>query len=171
MITRRWLFTLALPAALAAFAPEPQPAYAAQVVCIAADGALTVREKKCPGGESRATMVNLPQGGAKGATGAAGPRAIGVPRVEKISDKQGLSFSGQSFVFAFCDRDEVVIGGGCGCFEVGSCNSAISSTGPMPIAATEGARIGWRCSMVATHNTATDSGEFGSYSVCTRISQ
>lgn len=144
-------------------------ALAAQVVCIASNGALTVRESKCLATESKASMTNLPQSGAKGATGAAGVGGIGARRVEKIGDIQAFFASGQSHVFAFCDSDEVLLGGGCGCFEGIGCNSAISSAGPMPIVAAQGARNGFRCTMAATHDTSLDFGEYRAYSICAQV--
>jgi len=138
-----------------------------RVVCISSKGALTVREKKCLSSETKATMGNLPQQGAKGAAGAAGQKGLGSIRVERIAD-DFLHFVGvpQSRVFAFCNDDEVVLHGGCACFSEISCNSRITSSGPMPFNQSVAGRSGWRCATIAGIDESADAGSYRAYAVC-----
>lgn len=139
-----------------------------RVVCIGADGSLTVREKKCLALETKATMTNLPQQGAKGPTGASGGAGLGSPRVERIAeDYFHYSTLNQSRVFAFCNDDEVVLAGGCGCFNNSACHSRINSSGPMPIDQSVAGRSGWRCAMVTGIGyNGGDAGSFRAYAIC-----
>lgn len=134
------------------------------VVCIGTGGSLVVRETKCVAGESRASLTNLPQRGAKGATGPAGAPGIRGRRIESLSDIQFVRLNSSSYTFAHCDRDEVVIGGGCACGEGFFCNSAIATMSPLPLDTTSQARQGWRCDIAPTVDP--DAAEYTSYVIC-----
>lgn len=134
-----------------------------RVVCIASNGDLNVRPKKCLASETKATMSNLQRVGAKGVTGPAGKDGVLNRRVERITDLQLLPIKSQSHVFAFCNDDEVVLSGGCGCFD-GFCNSLVSASGPMPVNPTEAGRSGWRCTV--NPSVDPDIGSYKAYAVC-----
>lgn len=138
-----------------------------RVVCIGSGGALTVREKKCVSGETKATMANLPQRGEKGATGASGGVGLGTRRIERIADSF-IHFNelSESRIFAFCNDDEVVLGGGCGCFNDQASHSRIVSSSPMPVVQSNPGRAGWRCSMMVAPDYGVDVGEFRAYAIC-----
>ena len=152
------------------FGIEGGIAQGAQVVCIGSSGALTVREKKCVSGETKATMANLPQRGEKGATGASGGAGRGTRRIERISD-DFLHFNelSESRMYAFCNDDEVVLGGGCGCFNDQASHSRIVSSSPMPIVQSNPGRAGWRCSMIPGAGYSVDAGEFRAYAICAQV--
>jgi|GEM_PF-5496794 len=138
-------------------------AQSGNVVCIAANGELLVRAKKCLSSETKAMMSTLQRVGAKGAIGPAGEAAVRNRRVEVISDIQIIRVNGQAHVFAFCNDDEVVLGGGCGCFD-GFCNSLVASSGPMPVDSKQIGRKGWRCTLIPSVDP--DLGSYKAYSVC-----
>lgn len=164
MNTRNKIVTLALVIAVGV---APALAQNTRVVCIASTGALTVREKKCLSTETKATMSNLPQRGTKGTTGPAGQAAIGDRRVERIADDQIIvNTNAPAHVFAFCNDDEVVLSGGCGCIDSGACNTVLSSSGPMPVDPNAGGRYGWRCAMIPTLNSDLDYGSYRAYAIC-----
>jgi hypothetical protein len=139
----------------------------ARVVCIGSGGSLTVREGKCVGGETKASMKNLPQEGAKGDTGSTGGVGLGTRRIERIAD-DFIHYNdlGQSRVFAFCNNDEVVLGGGCGCFNDEAGHGRISSSGPMPVVQSNSGRAGWRCAMISGSDYDADFSNFRAYAIC-----
>lgn len=163
-MTIRYQLALSLVTTLVLCTPQYwAEAQSARVVCIASNGDLTVRTKQCQGSEKQATMSNLQQVGAKGATGPAGKNGVLNRRIELISDTQLLPIKSQSHVFAFCNDDEVVLSGGCGCFD-GFCNSLVSASGPMPVDSTEPGRSGWRCTI--NPSVDPDLGNYKAYAIC-----
>ncbi|NDC38979.1 MAG: hypothetical protein EBZ48_13170 [Proteobacteria bacterium] len=156
---------LVLIVAMLGYITTPTVSIAAtRVICISSSGALTVRNNKCLTSEAKATTTNLPQQGAKGATGAAGQDGLRGRRVEIFRDSyQLVSIGNQAHSFAFCNQGEIVVGGGCACFNL-FCNTAISASSPLPTDPSTGEREGWRCAFNATVDP--DSGTYGAYAIC-----
>jgi len=135
-----------------------------QFVCIASNGALTVREGKCLSSEVKATLSTLRQRGGKGSTGQTGSSGIQNRQIQSFTDFQTPVLEGSlGLVFSFCNDGETVLGGGCRCSGIG-CLTGISSSSPLPIDTASGERQGWRCSLNSL--TTLVSGNFSAYSVC-----
>jgi hypothetical protein len=135
-----------------------------QFVCIASNGALTVREDKCLSSEVKATLATLRQRGGKGATGQTGSAGIKNRQIQSFTDFQNPVLEGSlGLVFSFCNDGEAVLGGGCRCSGMG-CSTGISSASPLPLDTESGERQGWRCALNSL--TTLVSGNFSAHAVC-----
>lgn len=142
----------------------PTSAQIKGLVCIASNGTVTVRAKKCLPSEAAASLSNFAKTGEKGPTGQEGKAGIRGRRIESFSDYQVLPLNAAAVVVASCNSDEMVVGGGCGCAT--ACRAPISASGPVPVVDSATARQGWRCAFSSNQSGLIIAGTFTAYAIC-----